>query len=270
MKTKISDMMYYLEDGTIDIHEKNLASADRIKEVTMKKIQQKTASDKRVSKMPKAAAIVAALTLTMVFSGTALAYINWNGFAFTSEMSESEKASLAESNTTLMASRDPDGNVHYLDAEGNEILVLSAEEAEEYEQKKQDERNQTVQESTDLLDVQTLNLIPTGITEMTTNAEGQFEDFALGAGYMVILRPMETDKYSLKKGDTVTIALKDEEDCILEFGMIKDGIAIETSSNKSSNHRHSFNIAEPGEYNFYIMYYSANKGLFTDCALTIE
>lgn len=271
MKIKISDMMGYFEADTIDIYEQEIASAERIKEVTMKKVQdEKIVPNNNKRKIIKAAAIITVLMVSVAATGTSQAHLEWNGFALTAGMSEKEKAALEEYNIALMACRDSEGNLHYLNAEGEETKVLSEEEAAAYNQQKLEARKKALQESTKLLDVQSLEHTPMGITEMTTDEEGRFAEFALGNSYMVILRPEATDKYSLKKGDTVRIALTDEEDCILEFGMIKDSIIVEKDSVKSTSHHYVFNISEDGEYNFSIMYYSVNKGFFTDCMIVIE
>ena len=269
MKTRISDMMDYLEEVSVNLRETEVASIDNIKEVTMQKIKTETVTHK-TRKNSKMGMIVAALAATLLLAGTVAAHSNWDGFAYISELSKAEKKALSQENSVSMTSVDPDGNVHYLNAKGEEIMVLSKEEAAQYAQNQEAERAQRIQESTQLIDIATLPLIPTGITEMITNNKGQFADFALGSGYMVLLRPEEESGYSLKKEDTVTIALNDEEECILEFGLIKDGAVIESETTKQQNHSFSFEIKEDGTYNFYIMYYSANKGIFTDCVLTVR
>lgn len=282
MKTKISDMMDCLEEVSVNIHEMEVGSIPNIKEATLKRIAKApTYTNPKTLKFLKvegsasftapaliSIGIIAASVL--LITGTVAAHFNWNGFAYLSNLSKSEQDTLAQDNSVCMSFTDTKGNVHYLDANGNETKVLSAEEAAAQALKAKEERARRLLESTGLVDINTLPLLPSGITEMTTGAKGEFEDFALGNGYMVVLRPENQEHYSLKKGDTVLITLNDEEDCILEYGMIKDGIVIETDSIKMQKHLYSFEIPEDGAYNFYIMYYSANKGIFTDCALTVN
>lgn len=102
--------------------------------------------------------IVGVLVLSMMFSGSVLSYLNWNGFANTSEMSKAEKEALLKDNVAFA--------VESVDAE----------------------------------------------------------------------------YYLLKNGNSVTVSLNANDECILECGMIKDG-----------------------NYNFYVMYYSADKSIFTEC-----
>ncbi len=271
MKTKISDMMNCLEDSTVNIREMEVASIPNIKDATLQKIKKEsTTATPQKRKFPKVGIPVAALASTFLVAGTVAAHFDWNGFAYLSNLSQSEQDALAQESHACMSFTDTEGNVHYFDANGNETKVLSAEEASAQALKAKEERGSRLRESTELVDIDTLSLLPSGITEMTTDALGQFENFALGNGYMVLLKPENQESYSLKKGDTVLIALNDEEECILEYGMIKDGVVIETGSVKMQKHLYSFEIPEDGAYNFYIMYYSANMGIFTDCTLIVE
>lgn len=272
MKVKISDMMDYITDDSVKIQEKEIASANRIKEATMKRIEKESSvTDFKTRNISRVGMLVAALALSMMFTGGVFAHLKWNGFANTSEMSKSEKEALLKNDVAFVGEIiDPEGNVHYLDANGKEVIVLSKEEAAIYEKEKMEKMEQEVQESTELVDVHTLPLVPSGITEVKVDKNGQFDDFALGVGHMIVLLPEDTKNYSLKKGNSVTISLNTDEECILQCGLIKDGKVIEETHEKKQNHKYSFEITEDGEYNFYIMYYSADKNIFTECVLDIK
>ena len=127
-----------------------------------------------------------------------------------------------------------------------------------------------VQESTQLVDVGTLASVPNGITEVQVNKDGGFDDFALGNGHMVILTPEETAHYLLKKGTSVTISLNANDECYVECGVINEGKVIETKTEKNQYHEYSFEITEEGNYNFYVMYYSVDKSIFTKCVIDIK
>lgn len=97
-------------------------------------------------------------------------------------MSNSEKNALIQSGSTTAHAElytDADGNVHYFDESGNETLVLSAKEAAEYEREKEKAREQDVIDSTLLVDVSTITpVIPASITEVASQSNGYFSDFA--------------------------------------------------------------------------------------------
>ena len=105
---------------------------------------------------------------------------------------------------------------------------------------------------------------------MKVDKDGQFDDFALGNGYMVVFFPEDAEHYLLKKGNSVTISLNANDECILECGLIKDGKVIEEKTEKNQYHEYSFEITKDGEYNFYVMYYSSDKSIFTECMLDIK
>lgn len=272
MKAKISDMMDHLDGISIDIRETDIASSERIKEATMKKIHDiKSMDSHRTRKFFRAGLIAAVLVVCTLLSAAAVAVFEWSGFASTSGMSKSEKeALLAEASTGTVAMVEPDGTVHYLDQNGNELFTLTAEEAAEYEIDRRRAHDQAVRESTDLVDVDTFSLLPNGITELSTNSDGQFADFALGNGYMVLLHPENADGYSLTTGDQVTIMLDSNDECILQIGAVKDGVALEGEAVKAQNHEYFLEISEDGVYCFYIMYFSAGASSFTNCTLHIH
>lgn len=276
MKAKISDMMDHLDGISVDIRETDIASSERIKEATMKKIHDIKSMDshgrRRRRKVFRAGLIAAVLVVCTLLSATAVAVSQWHGFASTAGMSKTEKdALLAEAATAgAMQMVGPDGTVHYLDQNGNELFTLTAEEAAEYEIDRRRAHDQAVRESTDLVDVDTFSLLPNGITELSTNSDGQFADFALGNGYMVLLHPENADGYSLTAGDQVTITLDSNDECFLQIGAVKDGIALEGETVKAQNHEYFLEISEDGVYCFYIKYFSASASSFTNCTLHIQ
>lgn len=272
MKVKISDMMDHIQDASVDIREKEIASSGRIKEATMKRIKmESTATEHRLHKFPRVGVLVAVLLLSMLFAGTVFAYFKWNGFVFTSELSKAEKeALLADTYAYAFESIEPDGTVHYLDANGDEVMVLSAEEAAKYEQSREDAHLQKLRQSTSRLDVDKLEVIPSGIIEVFTDEQGKLDEFALGNGYIMILSPEDMQGYELKENDTVTISLSSNDECIVEFAMVREGEVLEAEHYKKKDFEQSFQIPADGTYNFYIEYYSADKSLFTDFQIKFE
>lgn len=272
MKVKISDMMDYINDDSVKIQEKEIASVNRIKEATMKRIEKESSvTNFKPRKISRVGMIVAVLVLSMMFTGSVFAYLNWDGFANTSEMSKAEKEALLKDNVAFaVESVDAGGNVYYFDESGEEMMELSEEEAAAYEKEKMANKEQEVQESTKLVDVSTLTLVPNGITKVKIEKDGRFEDFALGNGYMVVFSPEDAEHYLLKKGNSVTISLNANDECILECGMIKEGKVIEEKTEKNQYHEYSFEITKEGNYNFYVMYYSADKSIFTEGVLGIR
>lgn len=87
---------------------------------------------------------------------------------------------------------------------------------------------------------------------------------------MVLLSPEDAKSYLLEKDNIVTISLNANDECILECGMIKEGKVIEEKTEKEQNHEYSFEITKDGDYNFYVMYYSSDKSIFTECTLDIK
>ena len=270
MKKKISEMMDYLEGVPVNVQADDDVSVEHIKARIREKMHAAPAR-RRARRFPRMAVIAAILVLSLLGTGTAFAYVKWGGFALTDGMSKAQKrALLADNRAYAEALVSADGTVHYLDAQGNEVLVLSAEEAARYEREKKAAREQAVQESTELLDVYTTTLVPSSVTELTTDVQGAFADFMLGNGHMVLLHPEGEEGYALQKGDVVTLSLTANDECILEFGMVRDGKAMEITSDRAKEHAQAFTAPEDGSYCFYVMYYSADKSAFTDGRLTID
>lgn len=51
-------------------------------------------------------------------------------------------------------------------------MILSAEDAAKYEQEKSIEQSEKVQKMTNLVDISTIPLVPSGITEIKTDSKG--------------------------------------------------------------------------------------------------
>jgi len=271
LKVKISDMMDHVENVPVEIREKDITSAELIKEATMKKIHKTSSQIHVVRKISKAGIVAAVMVATLSISVAAAAVIKWGGFAFTSGMTNAEKNALIEEVSQLgcTAYEDKNGYVHYLNENGEEVAVLSAKEAAKYEHEIQEAKEQAVCESTTLVDAATMPFIPRAITELAVYENGQFADCALGNGSMILLHPAEKNGFDLEVGDVVTIELVANDKCILEFGQFKDGIFIDAETASAQQHSYTFIVEEAGLYCFYVEYYSASASVFTDCTVTI-
>lgn len=273
MKINISDMMDYAECIPVTMQEKEITSADRIKRETLKKIHSDAPTARFTGKIPKTGVAVALLALCISTTAAAGVVMRWTGFAYTEDLSTAEKETLMKDASTGYAGEminELDGSVHYLDENGNEILVLSAEEAADYDSARREADQRAVRESTSLADVSTLPLFPNGLTEMETGSDGQFADFMLGNGYMVLLHPKGEEGYRLNAGDVVTIRLAANDKCGLGFGVFREGSFLSEETFRAAQHSYTFIAPEDGLYNFSVMYYSAAASIFTDCRIAIN
>ena len=273
MKIRISDMMDYAESIPVDIRERDIASAQRIKEVTMNKIHKDQSRTRRAGKISRVGVVAAVVAAVLCITAGAVAVGRWGGFALTGGMSDAEKAALIEEisgASGYSACIDEDGTVHYMDQSGKEVLVLSEKEAAKFENERLKAREQAAIESTSLVDVATMPLIPRLITEMEVDGNGRFQDTALGNGSMLLLHPAGEDGFELSAGDVVTIELTASDVCYVEFGEFRDGVFADAETHHEQRHSHSFTIEEAGVYCFYVEYYSANASTFTDCSITIS
>lgn len=272
MELKLSDMMDQVKDVQIDIGEKDVASVERIKEEAMKKIHNTKAHLPTAGKFSRVGVIAAVIAAILCVTAAATVAVKWGGFAFTGSMSAAEiEALLNEAERT--ASRklvERDGTVHYFDADNKEILVLSADEAKAYEQKRQEEHALSVAESTSLVDVCTIPFMPNLITEMAVDDDGRFADFAFGNASMILLHPAGKDGFDLVAGDIVTITLTANDSCILEFGEFKNGEFIRAEAVTAQQHSCTFEIEEAGTYCFSVEYCSSDASFFTNCMITVE
>ena len=247
------------------------ASENTLEEVMKKADERKTHG--KVCYVRKSVLIAAVLVILCFTVACAAVVIEWGGFSFIEGLSNAEKNELIQSGSTSIAGgfTDAKGFVHYLDENGEEIMVLSPEEAEEYDRKRIEAKNQTVIDSIARVDASTIiPLIPGSITEVGVQTDGHFADFALGNGHMVLLYPEDEDGYNLKRGDVVTITLELNEAGTLQFAQFKDGVFVDGSTISAQSHQYSFSVEEDGQYCFCIMYYSAAVGLFANGTLTID
>lgn len=271
MKLKISDMMDHVESIPVEMQEKNIASTKRIKEKTMKKIEKTQSKVCIMKKISRVGIIAAVMAATLCVTVAAAAVIKWGGFVFTNNMSDAEKKAFIKDASTVYSHEceDKNGNVHYFDENGNEVMVLSGTEAAEYELERKAAMEQAVKESTKLVDVSTLQFIPHIITELPTNSDGEFAEFALGNASMILLHPENEDGFDLKAGDIVTITLEANDCCTLEFGQFRDGTFISAEAVSAQQHSYSIIIEEAGLYCFSVEYYSAGISTFTNCKITV-
>ena len=285
MKYRISELLDGLPDLQPPLEVDNTASVERIKEATMKMIDtQEKKSGKRGRRL-LIAALAAGLALTLTVGAGAM--FHWTGFAFTKELSESEQDAIKEQAGAIhMELEDAQGNVHRYDSAGSEIEILPAEEAKEQTMEAIQAEQQKVRESTRLLDVDTMELIPHGITEVPVDRDGRFADFVLGNGYMILLYPQESSTYALKRGQSVTIGLTTDESCDVSFDLIRDGVMLEenmfvrsapenaqktvAADGRSLRYTYRFTIPEDGSYDFGVEYWSEGASTFRNCTLTIE
>lgn len=248
----------------------NTSSAERITVLTMEKINQANKPKRSISRIVGIAAVIA---IILTVSLGVYADRIWSGFMNTKGMSEQEILEIIRTieRSGCFESTDSNGNTHYYDSYGNEIMVLSPSEVKQFEQLKEKERVEQCQAGAgDMLDVGTLELLPFSITPVATNKNGEFEDFLLSVGNMVLLHPKGDDGYQLKKGDTVIISLDASNACWLSFGVVRDGKMVDKSATKTQFHEFEYTIIEDGQYNFTLMYTSSDADNFINCSITIN
>lgn len=220
------------------------------------------------------AILAAAVALIAGLGMAAYAVITMDGFALTGDMPKASIDNMLEeySPVTHMALVEPDGTVHYLDKQGNEIMVMTAEEAAKYEQEQREAKEDAVRSSTALIDVDTLPLIPNSVTELQIGADGSVPDFALGNGHMAVLCGADKKGWDLKAGDSLALTLASNDDCFLVFYVIRDGVMLtkEYDPARVRSHAFSFEAKEPGNYCLGLVYGSASASNFTKGTLLIE
>ncbi|MCD7769801.1 MAG: hypothetical protein LUH36_06800 [Oscillospiraceae bacterium] len=271
MKIKISDMLDTTDGFDLELPEEGMVSAEKIKEVTMRKLHDTQGAPRRGRRISKAGVAAIAAAAVLALSGAAYAVSQWTGFASTEGLTNRQIQALIDS-ASLTSSQgvDTDGNVTYYDENGNEEFTLTAEEAAAYEQGLIEAQEQAVRDSTTLVDVDTMDMVPSGITEVAVGEEGSFEDFIISNGHMAIFYPEGSQGYDLKAGDTVTLTLPTDEVCYLAYGMTQDGVATECDVVQKADQSYTFEIPEDGLYCFYIIYYSAGADAFTGGSLTVN
>lgn len=242
------------------------ASMDRIKELTMKKIHSREIKRRvPIKVMAIAAALIAALGIT------AAAMAESRGFTDTRGLSEAEIEALLEEAALgrYTASVDTNGNVSYM-YDGEVQFTLSAAEARLYEAEVRAARQRGVRESTDKLDVDSMELFPKSVTEIAVDRDGCFGDFVLDNGHVVLLCDAGGGAFELEKGDTVSLRVSSGRACYARFGLVKEGKMLEEVSLHSDVLSHSFTIPADGEYCFTLAYYSVDADNFTGGEIVIE
>ena len=275
MNKKISELFDYGDEIVVNEEIGTMLDPAEIKELTMKKIREdrlEGAASHHRKYSRRFIGIVVAACLILVLGITAFAVNKWRGYADTDGLTQAEIESMLRQYTSLVSSQliEPDGTVHYLDDQYNELMVLSAEDAAKYDAEIRQAREQAVRESTTLIDVDSIGFIPAGITVVSVLEDGSFHDFALGNGYMVLLCAEEEKPFQLREGDTVTIRLRANDECIMSFAVTLDGKEIERASAKAQSHHFAYVVPADGEYCFTLMYGSVDASNFTNCSLIIE
>ena len=220
----------------------------------------------------RSAAIAIAACLILALGVTAFAVNKWTGYADTEGLSQAEIESLLRQYAPRITRQliEPDGTVHYLDDQNNEVMVLSAKDAAKYDAEIRQVQEQTVRESTDLIDVDSLGSVPIGITVVPVSDNGTFHDFALGNGYMVLLCTEEGKPFFLREGATVTIRLEANDACGMSFGVTLDGEEIDRAYAKAQDHLFSYTAQSDGEYCFTLLYAGSDASSFQNCKLMIR
>ena len=238
-----------------DVHASDRVQREVLNMTTDMKPRRKRLSGKRIAILAAAAALVIALGMA------AYAVITMDGFALTGGMRKASVDKMLE-----------DGTVHYLDKQGNEIMVLSAEEAAKYEQEQWEAWENAVRSSTTLIDTDTLGFLPASITELEVDPDGTIPDFALGNGHMVILCGADRKSWRLEAGDSVTLTLASNDDCHLGYRVFRDGAMLSegVDAARVQSHTFSFEAAEPGSYCLGLMYSSVTASNFTNGTLSIK
>ena len=249
----------------------------RASESMQMEVLKMTVENKPLKRRPagKRTVVLAAVVVLLIVLGmAAYAAATMNGFSLTGGMSKRAVSQMLEeySPVTIRALVEPDGTVHYLDEQGNEIMVLTAEEAAQYEKEEREAKENAVRSSTVLIDVDTLPVIPNSVTELLIGADGAIPDFALGNGHMAVLCGVDEKGWDLKAGDSLALTLTSNDDCFLVFYVIRDGVVLsqEYDPTRVRSHAFSFEAAEPGSYCLGLMYGSASASNFTKGTLLIE
>ena len=276
MNKKISELFDYGDEIVVNDEIGMMFDPAEIKELTMKKIHDAHPSEAAPytrNPLRRLIGIAVAACLVFALAMTAFAILNkWRGYADTEGLTQAEVENMLRQYTSLISCQliEPDGTVHYLDDQGNELMELSAEDAAKYDAEIRRAREQAVRESTTLIDVDSIGCIPNGITVVQVSKDGSFHDFALGNGYMVLLCTEGEKPYSLREGDSVTIRLQANDECIMSFAVTLDGKEIERASAKAQDHHFAYVVPKDGEYCFTLMYGSVDASNFTNCSLLLE
>ena len=256
MNRTVSELFDYGDEIVVNDEIGMMFDPEEIKELTMKKIHEDHPSEAMPhtrNNLRRFIGIAVAACLVLALGMTAFAIINkWSGYADTEGLTQAEIENMLQQYSSLMSCQliEPDGTVHYLDDQGHELMVLNAQDAAKYDAEIRQAREQAVRESTDLIDIDSFGVIPNGITVVQVSKEGAFHDFMLGNGYMVLLCTEGEKPYSLREGDSVTIRLRSNDECIMSFAVTLDGKEKTISVKKSSSGKKEvlFTDIDPGTY----------------------
>jgi len=223
---------------------------------------------KHLPRLAVALAVLLALSLT----AAAVALQKSRGFVITERMSQAEKDQLVEESSIVYARKqiDADGTVHYFNSDGSEALVLSAEEDAAYQTRLRAEHDRAVCESTALVDLSTMPVLPNAVTELAVDADGNFAGFGFENAQMVLLYPEASGGFSLQAGDTVTLSFDTEKLCSLGFGSFKDGEYAGETTVSADGFLYTFEIEADGEYCFFLENLSAGMCILSNGAVTVH
>lgn len=221
-------------------------------------------------RLSKFAAIICCLLLAGVSTVAYAAYNHLGGFSILDYLTKEEETKFVEEFSSAIGGEgiDEEGNHYYYDIEGNLLFQLTETEALAYEQDRSDKHKQSVQESTNLLDLNSMELMPNGISNLTSDAKGSFPDFLLANGYMVILQQNSELGWNLQAGEKMTLSFTVDEESYVSIGVIKDSIMVATETVQEETIDYTFTANEDGIYYFSITYASAASGKFTDGFIT--
>ncbi len=272
-RIKISDMMDQMECIPLALKEYNTISAGHIRKKTLEKVHNSSLEARYKRKIPRTGIVAAALLLCLSMTVAAGQILEWDGFIRMDDLNPREKEALikeiSDAPACSMATDESDGSVLFPN-NGNEITSLSAPEAAEYETAGREAAEQAVLESTSLIHVSALPCLPSGITEMEADAQGRFSDFLAGNGHMILLHPVGEDGFLLAKGDTITITMDADCECLLEFRAYQGGEPVSEALMLASRHCYHYTAVEDGIYQFSILHCSSDPVSFTDCSITIR
>ena len=261
-------MMDHIQDGCVPIQIREIASCENIKEATMEKLHEKAKTKKRSLKASRLLLIGAMVVMALSVTVSASVKRHASDFTLTGGMSDAEiKEMIRDASRGTWAVQESNGTMHYYDSDGNEIMVLSKEDAQAYERARQAQREQAVKDRTTLVDLSTMPLLPNEATELASGQDGRFEDFAISNGALVLFHPEGKDAYELKAGDTVTVTMDSNDECYLEFGCFKDGVFSGGETVHARQHSYTFKIEADGQYCFYVEYYSVGMSAFQNCSI---
>lgn len=281
MKWKIADMMDGLEEQNIELQDADVSAA-RVLARTREKLAQEASPRRRG--LRRGALVAAACAVTILLGCAVGAALDWHGFALREELTQAERGRIYEELAygTATEEVDREGNVTIRGREGEVIAEMTAEEYRAWEQEQEAMRLERAQAGSALLDITTMELAPSSITELNV-AAGAIPEFMLGNGHMVLLR-QETGGWQLEKGDQVTIHVEAvNEPCNFIFGMVRETVMVEEGTvfrshledgqsvihPEAQQPEWTFTIPEDGEYYFTMVYGSVSADEFVNGTLTV-